>query len=333
VPLVAGFCLVTVMWGIYVRVFASDALVVYCAHDSVYSESILNRFSKTSGIPVKIKFDTEATKSLGLVELLVREKAHPRCDVFWNNELLGILRLKAQGVLDPYKGSGASRIPDKFKDPDGYWTGFAARSRVYIYNPKSVTSGLSYLSQPDISRSAIAKPLYGTTLTHYSVLWDQLGPTGLKAWHADLRERGIKEVNGNSMVKDLVASGACDVGFTDTDDFFLAKESGADVAMEPVLMKDSAICLIPNTVAVIAGSKRKSEAQQLVEFLLSEETELALANSSSRQIPLGVLEEDAIQKLPEEVKEMSKWTDSAVDLTRLGPASEACIQWLKTLDE
>jgi iron(III) transport system substrate-binding protein len=66
-----------------------DALVVYCAHDQVFSERILRRFEQETGIRVLPRFDTEATKSLGLTNLLISENKHPRCDVFWNNQVLG----------------------------------------------------------------------------------------------------------------------------------------------------------------------------------------------------------------------------------------------------
>ena len=106
-----------------------DKLTVYCAHDAVFAESILRDFEKQTGIPGAVKFDTEATKSLGLTEQIIREGAHPRCDVFWNNELLGTLDLAARGLLEPHKGTGWQRIPARFRDPDGRWTGFAARLR------------------------------------------------------------------------------------------------------------------------------------------------------------------------------------------------------------
>ena len=73
-----------------------DKLVVYCAHDSIYSEKIFRKFVEKTGIPVSVRFDTEATKSLGLTELLIREKDAPRCDVFWNNELVDDKKLFAR---------------------------------------------------------------------------------------------------------------------------------------------------------------------------------------------------------------------------------------------
>ena len=64
---------------------AKDYLVIYCAHDAIYSEAILEHFTQKTGIKVTPRFDSEATKSLGLTELLVQEKDHPRCDVYWSN--------------------------------------------------------------------------------------------------------------------------------------------------------------------------------------------------------------------------------------------------------
>jgi iron(III) transport system substrate-binding protein len=102
-----------------------ESLVVYCSHDSTYSEDILRDFERKTGIRLIIKFDTEATKSIGLINLLIAEREHPLCDVFWNNEVLGTMKLHRLGMLQPYQGAGFRRIPDAFKAADGSWTGFA----------------------------------------------------------------------------------------------------------------------------------------------------------------------------------------------------------------
>src|SRR5947208_340712 len=83
---------------------APDALVVYCAHDAEFSEQVLRDFTRQTGIPVVPRYDTEATKSLGLVHLLLQEQEHPRCDVFWNNQVLGTMDLHERGLLLPYQG-------------------------------------------------------------------------------------------------------------------------------------------------------------------------------------------------------------------------------------
>ncbi|MGE5194269.1 MAG: extracellular solute-binding protein [Deltaproteobacteria bacterium] len=269
----------------------SPSLIVYCAHDREFAEEILREFERQTGITVNVHYDTEATKSLGLVNLLREEREHPQCDVFWNNELLGTCELKEQGALAPCRGTGFERIPERFRDPEGYWAGFAARLRVYIVNTDRIPADAAQIEErladaPDLTRVAIADPRFGTTLTQYTLWWDVWGEKKLKEWHAATRRRGIREVAGNAATKNCVASGACDFGFTDTDDYFGAKDEGKPVAMLPVRVEGKTIC-IPNSVAIIRGSRHPAQAQKLVDFLLSAETELRLAKSASRQIPLG----------------------------------------------
>lgn len=312
-------------------------VVVYCALDSMFSQAVLERFERETGIKVDVRFDTEATKSLGLIEQLVSEKDQPRCDVFWNNELLGMVDLQQRGVLQPYKGVGYERIPAGYKEADGNWTGFAARMRVWIVNtdrmaatPQAIEAALA----GKLDRVAIAKPLYGTTLTHYTVLWDLWGGDRLKSWHGDWRVRGAHEATGNATVKNLVAAGVYDLGLTDTDDFFIAKDEGKPVEMLAARVDDAAgnnaargrVICIPNTVAMIKGAPHRAEAETLIDYLLSAQTELALANSRSRQVPLGPVDES---KLSDEVRQLKQWVAEGYPLTGLGEARRACLSWLK----
>ncbi|WP_339728182.1 extracellular solute-binding protein [uncultured Gimesia sp.] len=307
----------------------SDALVVYCAHDAVFSEEILKAFEQKTGIKVEPRFDTEATKSLGLTNLILREQDHPRCDVFWNNQALGTAALKKQGVLEAYQGDGYHRIPAEFKDPDGYWTGFAARLRVYITNVDKIQTSPESIEQKlagPLDHVAIAKPLYGTTLSHYTVLCDAWGLERLKAWHHSLQERGIQETSGNASVKNLVASGACELGFTDTDDYFVAVDESKPVAALPITVNEQAI-LIPNSVAIIKGTQKRKQAEALMDYLLSEEVELKLAQSQSRQIPLGPVDWDQV---PEAVKEYRPYVTKAYPLANLVKQREETLAWLKS---
>lgn len=306
-----------------------QALVVYCSHDAEYSEPLLKEFERRTGIPVLIRFDTEATKSLGLVNLLIHEKSQSRCDVFWNNELLGMLELQSQGVLEAYRGQGYERIPDRYKDPEGHWTGFAARLRVHIVNTSRLKPEPEAVDQlwrsGKLEQLAIAKPLYGTTLAHYAVLSQVWGLEHLQSWHRLTREQGLHEVNGNATVKNLVAQGACSAGLTDTDDFFVAKDAGLPVAMLPVRVGDNQTICIPNCVAIIRGTRHAAEARQLVDFLLSAETEFKLAQSRSRQIPLGTGDRST---LPAEVRELADWAQDGLDLRPLLSARRDCVAWL-----
>lgn len=310
----------------------ADALVVYCAHDEAFARQILDDFERETGIRVAVKFDTEASKSLGLVNQIVREAKTPRCDVFWNNETLGTIDLARRGLLEPYKGPGYERIPDRYKDPEGRWCGFAARLRVWIVNtdrmtadPVALNGEIEEAFGDQVEEFTYAKPLFGTTLTHYCVLAAELGLDRLKELDARLREKAVMAAS-NGQTRDLVANGTCAFGWTDTDDYFGAVDSGKPVAMVPVAVKPGRPICIPNSVAIVKGTRRRKDAERLVDYLLSRETELKLARSESRQIPLGDDFREA--ELPQEVRAFVVLAGQGADLSAAADAREEVLHWL-----
>ena len=82
---------------------AQQEVVVYTSLDKVFSQPILEGFERKTGIKVKAVYDSEATKTTGLVNRLIAEKDSPRADAFWNSETGRTIVLKQKGVLAPYK--------------------------------------------------------------------------------------------------------------------------------------------------------------------------------------------------------------------------------------
>ncbi len=55
-------------------------VVIYTSLDKVFSQPILEAFEKQTGINVLPVYDSEATKTTGLVNRLIAEKNNPRAD-------------------------------------------------------------------------------------------------------------------------------------------------------------------------------------------------------------------------------------------------------------
>ena len=132
----------------------SPTVVVYVSHDQVFSEPILKDFEKDTGVKVRAIYDTEETKSTGAMNRLIAEKNNPQADVYWANEPVRAEVLRQQGIAAPYVSPNAHGIPASFKDPNGYWTGFAARARVLIVNKNTGAKPDSVLAYAD---SAMAR--------------------------------------------------------------------------------------------------------------------------------------------------------------------------------
>ena len=268
-------------------------VVVYTALDSEFSLPILDDFAASSGVKALAKFDTESTKTVGLTEVLIAERARPRCDVFWNNEILHTLRLEELGMLDRYEPPLAGEYPPADRSPRGTWHGFAARARVLVVNTRLVSEAERPTSINDLNdpkwkdRVGIAKPLFGTTATHAACLFVAWGDAKAQEFFRQLNQNA-RIMSGNKQVALSVASGQLAFGLTDTDDAIEELEKGFDVTIVyPDQQPDGLGALvIPNTLAILKGCPHPAQARRLVDYLLRPETEERLANSPSAQIPL-----------------------------------------------
>ena len=311
---------------------SEQEVVVYTALDPAFSEPILNRFEAETGIRVRAKYDTEKTKTVGLVEAIRAERSRPRCDVFWNNEIIHTLRLKRQGLLQPFACPAAKGFPAAFRDPEGYWYGFAARARVLIVNNQRVPPGqeprrLADLADPKWKgRVSIAKPLFGTTATHVAALWAHWGPERTRAFLHRLKANGVRVEAGNKQVALRVSAGLADCGLTDTDDAIIEKERGRPVRLVYLDIGPGGMgtLFIPNTLSIVAGCPHPEAARRLVAYLLSPEVEATLARGRSAQIPLNPEVEAPVRvKTPAQIPAMP------VDFDQAAKAWEAAVGFVR----
>ncbi|MEO6593650.1 MAG: extracellular solute-binding protein [Planctomycetota bacterium] len=269
--------------------------MVYVALDEHFSRPVLEGFAKQLGIEVRQRHDSEANKTVGLVTMLHEESSKPRCSVFWNNELAHTVRLAQQGLLEPYDSPSAHDLPAAFRDPQNRWTGFAARARILIVNtkllpdPKDWPSSYQDLVDPKWKgRCAIAKPLTGTTLTHFTALRQLLGEAEFTKWLDGMVKNDVQFLGGNGPTTSATREGRVAWAFTDTDDYNEAKQNGFPVACVFPDQNDGGIgtMLIPNSVALIKGGPDPENSKRLIDKILARETEALLAAAASAQIPL-----------------------------------------------
>lgn len=268
------------------------AVTVYVSTDRVFSEPVLREYEKRSGVRVSAVYDTEETKSTGLAHRLIAETARPRADVFWSNEPVRTLVLKSRGVLAPYRSPSAQGIPPALVDRDGYWTGFSARLRVIAYNTRLVKPDEAPQSVFDLAEPrwrgqvAMADPRFGSTSFHVAALYALAGDERMDDFFRRLKANGLRLVDGNSVVRDMVARGEVKVGLTDTDDVNVAIEDGQPVAMVLPDRDGLGVPVMPNMVSLIANAPHRDEGRRLIDYLLTPDVERQLAQSEAVQIPL-----------------------------------------------
>ncbi len=279
-----------VLWG-FPFPTGSATVVVYVSHDQVFSEPILKDFENETGIKVRAVYDTEETKSTGTMNRLIAEKKNPQADVYWANEPIRAEVLRQQGIAAPYLSPNAEGIPGSFKDPKGYWTGFAARARVLIVNKNATAkpdSILAYTDQQWRGKTVIANPLFGTTTTEIAALFILWGDERAFLFMKAVKANGIKLSPSNGDSADLVAAGEFAFSLVDSDDVVSRMRQHQPIELVyPDQGADGVGCfLVPNAAVLIAQASHTDLGKKLIDYLLSRETEAKLARSDAAQIPL-----------------------------------------------
>lgn len=268
-----------------------DEVVVYVSHDQVFSEPILRDFEEETGIRVRAVYDTEEAKGTGVMNRLLAERNNARADVYWANEPIRAEVLKQEGVTAPYRSPNAEDVPEGMKDPDGHWTGFAARARVLVVganleNPP--TSILAYVDPAWRGRGVLANPLFGTTTTEMAALASLWGMDRLVSFLDDARANGVAVSTSNGESADLVAQGAYAFSLVDVDDAVSRRRQGQPVEMiyPDQGPQELGTLLLPNAALLVRGGPHPDNGRRLIDYLLSVETEQKLAASDAAQVPL-----------------------------------------------
>lgn len=268
-------------FGHSVNTRRASQVVVYTSQDQVYSKEILDAFTKETGVEVRAVYDSEAVKTVGLANRLLAERAHPQCDLWWSNEELRTRQLEKAGAFSA----------------EDRWRAFGYRSRKLVVNTNLLSlaeapTSLSELSDPKWrGKFAMAYPMFGTTATHMLALRQLWGVEKWRAWSRNVQANETMIVDGNSVVVRLVGKGEVAIGLTDSDDIAAGQREGMPI----VAIEIDETLFIPNTAAIVRGSRNIPAARRLLEYLSSTKTvgrlvevnalEGAAANSRNASFP------------------------------------------------
>jgi iron(III) transport system substrate-binding protein len=190
---------------------------------------------------------------------------------------------------------------------------------VLIYNKNLVSEAQEPESIFDLlherfrAKACMANPLFGTTSMHGAALFAVLGEEKAKTFFDGFVANGGKILTSNGEVRRRVANGEFAVGITDTDDANVARLEGKPIGIVYPDADGMGTVLIPNCAVLIANGPNPQAAGQFIDYLLSPETERALAESEAAQMPLRLGIE-----VPSHVVPISRIKAMPVDYAKLG---------------
>src|SRR4029450_11985378 len=145
-------------------------------------------------------------------------------------------------------------------DPEHFWTGFSARIRVIAFNttlvkPEQAPRSIFDLAAPQWKNQvAMGAPRFASTSFHVAALYALVGDAKMDDYFRRLKQNGVRIVDSNSAVRDLVVRGGVKGGPTDTDDVNVAIEAGQPVSMVLPDRDGIGVPVMPNMVSLIANA-------------------------------------------------------------------------------
>jgi iron(III) transport system substrate-binding protein len=286
VPILTAFALLTALCLFTCagcRSAANREVVVYTSVDQVFSEPILRAFEQATGIRIRAVYDTEETKSTGVLNRLITEAQNPQADVFWSGDPVRPFQLIQRGLVEPYLSPQAASLPMSARAADGTWTGFAARARVILINKSRVAAEGMPKGVRDFAdarwrgQTAIANPLFGTTTIHVGALFSVWGEQRTRAFLDELKQNEVRVASSNGEVKRLVVTAEVAFGLADTDDANEALDEGANIAVVYPDQDALGTLVMPTTVVLLRHAPHAAAARTLIDHLLSPAVEGQLA--------------------------------------------------------
>lgn len=255
----------------------AEELVVYSGRSDKFVKPVLEQFTKQTGIKVIL----HAGKSTALLNKLQVEGERTDCDIFFSNDAGTLQKGSELGLFQALRGEAIDIIPANYRATDNTWVGLSARARVLVINKdsdaaKSIQSVFD-LGDPKLKdRLAITNSTNESYIAGVSVYMLSTNKDKVKQWLTGMKNNvGGKVFNKHSKIVNAVANNKADVGLVNHYYIYRHLEKHPDAPISIVVpdQGDKGMGVAWNVagVAISKHSKKQKSAQQLIEFLLSEQ--------------------------------------------------------------
>jgi iron(III) transport system substrate-binding protein len=262
---------------------AQKTVVVYTSMETDETVEYL-KLAKKQLPDLDIKIIRLSTGELGA--RMLAERKNPQADCVWGWAVTNMADFADRGMLEKYKPKGWKNIPDKFKDPDDYWTAIDLYTAAFVLNTEVMKK--KNLPKPNGWKD-LTKPVYkgmlvmpnpassGTGFLQVASILEMFDPEYAKkpvkkntAWEflKELDKNMAQYIKSGSKPAKLTAAGEFAIGASFAFVYSQLKKKGFPVEM--VFPAEGAGYELESN-ALLKGAKHKREAKKFLDWAISED--------------------------------------------------------------
>jgi iron(III) transport system substrate-binding protein len=252
-----------------------DELVIYSGRTKNLVDPLLQRFSEETGVDIAVKYADTAELAL----LIEQEGDRPVADVFLSQSPGALGYLAGEERLAPLSADVLEVVDERFESSESLWVGISGRVRTLVYNtdlvePADLPASVFDLTEPRFEGQVGVAPTNGSFQDFVTAMRDAVGDEETAAWLEGLVANDSPTFANNTAIVQAVARGEVPFGLVNHyyNERQLAEDPGSATANH-FFEGDLGSIVLVTGVGVVAGSEETEDAERLVSFLLTEESQ------------------------------------------------------------
>ena len=304
----------------------ASSITVYSGREQELIEPLFDAFTAATGIEVVARYEGSADLAL----LIQTEGDNSPADVFISQSPGALGLLAGEDRLAELDSSLTGLVDDGYAASDDSWVGITGRVRVIVYNsdlvevadlPKSVLD----LTDPAYDGQVGVAPDNGSFQDFVTAMRSELGDDATRAWLEGMAANNSPNYPKNSAIVEAVGRGEIPMGLV--NHYYNLRALEADSSLPSVNhfldAGDLGSLVIVTGGAVLESSDARSEAEQLLAFLLGAEAQATFA-AETQEYPLrpGVAAPDGLPPL-------DGYATDTIDYSLLGEGLTGTIELIR----
>lgn len=263
---------------------SGEALTVYSGRDEELIGPILERFEEESNVDIEVRYGDSAE----LAATIAEEGANSPADVFIAQDAGSLGAVAGQDLLATLPESILDRVDERFRSPDGAWIGLSGRARVVAYNTEALQEGdlpdtIFGFTDPKWRGRIGWAPTNGSFQAFVTALRLIEGEDRAREWLEGIQANDPRVYESNSAIVEAVANGEIQVGFV--NHYYLYRfleEQGEGFGARNAYLSNGDPGALVNVAGagILESSDQPQQAQQLLQFLLSQEAQQYFADET-----------------------------------------------------
>ena len=253
-----------------------DALTIYSGRGENLVGPLLEQFSEETGIAIDVRYGDSADLAL----LIGEEGDRSPADVFLSQSPGTVGYLAERGLLAALDPELRRRVDAVFESERGFWIGLTARRRVLVYNEDMVSEdelpdSVFDVVEPEFRGRVGVAPENASFQDFVSAMRQVEGDGRTEEWLRGLADNDAPTYANNNAIVEAVGRGEIPMGLVNHYYNYRFLEEDPSLPSRNYVFPDGDLgsMLLASTVSELAASDRRDEAEQFVEFLLSDEAQ------------------------------------------------------------